>query len=761
MKQAEELKTSDITYFIPEFQSDQALLNRLSDIENVKKVEQRSALFLSGTVKKFRNTDFSMNLIFYNIDEQHELNNIVIEQELAQNETGSENYIYLPRYFIDFGMFNVNDEFVFVSDDTTYSFTIAGIVDEMQYGNYATGLIGVYVPDNIFQQLKKRIEVAGIISGQLSSTSSFSDVEGANEKVFGSYWENIYSKQISELSFIVDDKNNVTGTNEIIQINMDAESISQILCVIAEDAMQSRLLVSNLVIAILVSFSIIVFLVSTILSRFRIRNSIEEKIYSMGVLKAIGFTSWMIIVGVVFPYCLIAFISSLAGIGISYLCLPFFANILAQQSAFTFNEYFDIRLASWIAIVFSIITFLFTLITASKIRFIKPVEALRGLKPGEKTNVIAFPLDKSPLSINISLVMKRIVSSKKQSVLLFMVTACVMVMVSFAGSLFFNIVIEPDNFSHTVSDEIPDLIVSSNDDEIPSALRKMAGVERVLNYTTQFVRVEGKKVPVFVCENYSMTVNNLCYRGKNPSEPDEICLGSFYENLYSVGDVVTLTDNDSSAAFCIVGFIQSLNYQGKVCEITDDGYKRLNTKFSPNSFYLYVADDLTSEIYNKIESLYSERITDVINYKKVSEETESMYSQLVTGVSIAILVISIIIMLLILYIIIHAQLLQQRQELGIYKALGYSNSQLTIQVAASYQPVSILAIALSVVLSRWYIPWLYHLLFSLAGIINNQFEYSSITVGCLGVWQICINLFLCLYLMRPIKEISAYELLRD
>ena len=71
--------------------------------------------------------------------------------------------------------------------------------------------------------------------------------------------------------------------------------------------------------------------------------------------------------------------------------------------------------------------------------------------------------------------LKQIVASPGQNILLFILSFGIMILLSFAGTLIYNVNIEPENFLNTISEETPSVIFTANDanslDELKTTLQ--------------------------------------------------------------------------------------------------------------------------------------------------------------------------------------------------------------------------------------------------------------------------------------------------
>lgn len=91
-------------------------------------------------------------------------------------------------------------------------------------------------------------------------------------------------------------------------------------------------MVSSTIVLFLAVFALLVLIVSIFLARFKIKNTIDEEINEMGVLKGLGYTSRMLMFSQVIPYVLVCGIGLTTGAVMSYALIPVVANVLAVQS---------------------------------------------------------------------------------------------------------------------------------------------------------------------------------------------------------------------------------------------------------------------------------------------------------------------------------------------------------------------------------------------------------------------------------------------
>lgn len=722
------LNTASVNVVIPEIQNTHELKKSINEIDSVKKTESHRAVFSEATVKDFNGTDFSMNTMFYNIDSKRTLNCFEL---MSEAENIVENPIYIPLYVAQFGGFELNDEIIYVIDGKTHTFTVAGIIEEMQYGNYGSALLCAYLPEKEFEKLAEEFNDKAVVEYSMSVAS------GAN------------------LDRVEEDISKRLESNGVMMLSsLDSESVKG-----------TRTMVCDLLILILIAFALIILAVSVFLTNFRVKNAIESEIVNMSVLKALGYTSSQIIAGITLPYAFISLLFAILGVGLSYLLLPVLSTMLTVQSGFSFNISFDLLSLVGVAVILSGVVVFFTFVSARKIQKTQPIDGLRGNSSSRHSKKNHFPLEETKGNTQALLVLKQIFACKKQNVMLFLVCFVLTVLIAFSGTLFYNVVIKPDNFMSALSDEVPDVIIvpqNKSENKLLTVLNDDKQVENALKYMSGSVKIKDKAVTSFACEDFTKVRNDVCYIGKNPEKADEIALGSVFESEYKIGDTVSVKLNDTTKSFKVTGFVQSVNLQGELCELSLNGYMSLCEDEVTPSVYVYLNDSANAErLAEEYKSEYSEIVTDTVNSYKLQQEAQNMYMSITVILVAVIFVVTILIVLFILYIVIKSLLVKRKQELGIYKAMGYTSSQLISQTAGSFMPVSIIAIVLSSVMALFYMPCIYQFIFEALGVMKNNIEISFGFLMLFAVAQIIINIIISIILCMPIRKISAYTLIKE
>lgn len=727
-KKFAQLNTAQINVLVPELQDAPELQQALSEIDGVAKLERHKAVLAEATVREFQGTDFSMNTVFYHLTERKTLNTFRL---VAESDTAVENPIYIPLYVAEFGGFDVGERIVYSIDSKEHIFTVAGIIEEMQYGNYGTSMLCAYLPEAGFASLAQ--ELSG--------------------------------KVVAEYSVRLTEGTDLDGAKTLISDALESRGVMMLGLLDHQQVKDTRTQVCNLLILILTAFALIILTVSVFLSNFRVKNAIESEMVNMSVLKALGYTGGQIVAGITLPYAMISAVFALVGVGLSYLIVPMLGQVLTIQSGFAFQIRFDVLGLVGVVGILTAVVSLFTFTSARKIRKTRPIDGLRGNCGGKQGRKNTLPLENTRGNTRFLLVLKQMAACKKQNVLLFLVSFVLTVLTAFSGTLFYNVAMKPDNFMSALSDETPDVIIAPHDqcvDALEAALKADRRVENALQYLSDNVKIGDKTITAFACQDFSKVRNDVCYRGENPRKADEIALGSAMEEQYQIGDTVSVRLGDITKEFRVKGFVQSVNLQGELCELSLEGYRSLCAQPRTPDIYVYLNPGVDAgPVADEYKRDYPQLVSDTVNAQKLQKEAQGLYMGITVVLVVVIFVITILIVLFILTIVIKSLLVKRRQELGIYKAMGYTSAQLIFQTVGAFLPVSIGAILLSSVGAMFYMPAIYQGIFGALGVMKHNIQVSFWFLMLFALAQIVVNVVISIILCLPIRKISAYSLIKE
>lgn len=721
-KEADKLNTANSFFTIPSVEYTDNILNDIKNIKGIQEVEVQTGIMLTIPVN-MEGSIQEQNQIFYNIDSVSSIN----KKEIIKETTDKIKYgIYLSNYtFIHSGL-DIKDEYKFNVDNISYSFNIKGVVKEMQYGNYTSSVIGEYLESEAYNYLLENNKEKSVITISVKSRDSYSSYNDIS-KYLSSKNVNILSKNYKEQSKI------------------------------------QRLAISNILVLILMIFSSSILIISLFVSKFKIEQTIEEEISNMGALKALGYTSKEIIVSCIFPYIISGLLFTMLGIIASYFILPILSKVIEMQSGFIWKVKIDLSLNILVLLINIILITVFTLVASLKIKRLNPINAIRGITiRGNNKNYLE--IEKTKGNIHFILMLKNFLNTKKQNILLGIMLFLITIISSFIGILFYNVNMNPINFINTLVEEHPSVVISSKLD-LRNELETQDNVKDVIYYDENItLNYKDNSYKTFVAENFKDLSNDLCYEGRNPVNSNEVAIGSKLEETYNIniGDYITLSKKGTENKYKVVGFIQSVNYSGEVIEMTLDGYKILDNSYLPTTMYIYLDNEQRAEEFiNRVKSKYGNDIISTMNYAESMESATTMYISLVSIICIVIIVITLLLIYLILYIIISSIIIKRKQELGIFKAIGYENRELVKQLVGGFMPSTIMGTMLGLLVSEIFMTNIYNKIFMSVGAYKVSFEYPFIIFISLVILLIFATIIIATILAKKIKRISVYSLIKN
>ncbi len=102
-----------------------------------------------------------------------------------------------------------------------------------------------------------------------------------------------------------------------------------------------------------------------------------------------------------------------------------------------------------------------------------------------------------------------------------------------------------------------------------------------------------------------------------------------------------------------------------------------------------------------------------------------------------------------------------KTDFGIYKAMGFTSSQLMVQTVGSITPCIFLGALVSAISGILYLPVMYNGIFGVIGAVKNNFEIPLYVLLGTAVILTTVTIVLGIILCRPVRRIEAYTLIRN
>lgn len=529
---------------------------------------------------------------------------------------------------------------------------------------------------------------------------------------------------------------------------------------------QSRYISQMICSGIMSAMAFFVLLIALVIIVSNIINYIQINMKNLGALKAVGYTSGQLICSLLLQFLGLTFIASIIGIGLSYCLFPAINNMMISQTGIPYTMHFlPLPLVISLALLGGTVA-LAVWLASRRIKKIEPITALRsGIQTHNfKRNYV--PLEKTKAPLTLALALKNTFSGVKHNITVCITMLVLSLVVVFSGLMTENVITDMMPFLNLIVGETSDSCISVQADVEDDFLREMNAdrrVEKVYLYKSLNVsHVGGAELMATICEDFSKVNNQkTVFEGRFPKYDNEIAIAAKYakENSFKVGDEIEITANGKEEKYLICGFTQISNNLGRDCLFTRSGYERLGMLTSTD-YYINLTSETDIDSFNmEMQKKFDDSINTTININEIIEGAAGVYVSLMTIIVIAILVLSAIIIAFVLYLLVRTMLNNKICDYGIMKALGFTTSQLIMQTALSFMPVTILSTVVGLIVCSLIINPLTALFLSGIGIVKCTF---AVPVGFIAIAGVGLVLFafvtVCLLSLK-IRKIAPRALL--
>ena len=577
--------------------------------------------------------------------------------------------IYVPNFMFINGDYSIGDNLKILLSELELNFTIAGVTEEIMFGDPMTAFIRFYISDEKYSEIEKH----------------------ATDLLFPIVFISARLENISDSVFILAEYNRELSREDVF------------VTWVYDYAKQGRTMIPMIAAAVITVFASILLFVSLIVIRFRIINSIEEGMTNIGTQKAVGFRSVQIIMAIVMQFGGISLIGGIIGILLSQIAIPFIVDLLKPMIALIWEPGFNLSIAIIAISTVLVAVILISYLTSRRINKLHPLIALRGGITTHSFKRNPLPLEKSRVSLNLLLAVKQLLQNKKQAVTIIIIIA-VVTMASVMGlASNYNMNEGQEGFVRAFFGEISEVIVLLKDgedvDSYKERMAKRPEVRKILGYHGQGAGILVDEVQVFadVVEDTSLLEGNMLINGRYPRHNNEIALGTAASKITGkgTGDTVTIRIDESSKDYIITGIVQLMTNNGFNGIITEDALREVQPDYILNQFNIYLYDDTDVERF--IESMKSSEgdiFVIVVNINEQMYKVLSGMGGIFAAISLGILGVTAFVVILVLYMIIKTTILRKRRELGIQKAVGFTTIQLMNQISLNMMPVILTGVIL-------------------------------------------------------------------
>ena len=701
----------------------------------VTEVETEEILMMNIAKFNFGNSELASNVTIFNADDPRNIGELKLIEKL---NTSSANDIFIPYTFKTNGGYRLGENLTITYQEKDYHYRIAGFFETTIMGTTSNGMIKFMVPKNAYlaladelDNLSKGLIISAVMEDQTQSTNLLSD----------------FTKEFPQTT--------VSESNSYIW-GVDIEMVKSV-----------NMLTINIIAMILVAFATIIVLVSLIVIKYRVSNSIEDGMTNIGTLKAIGYTSGQIRSSIILQFTLIAFSSSVVGIALSYCLMPLIGGIISTLSGLVWIQKIDM-IVNLISIFFVMICVLIvTLISAIRIRKIQPVVALRGGIHTHSFRKNYVPLENTRGGLHFLIAIKSMLTNAKQNMMILLIMIALTFASVFSVVLYYNISSDKTAFVNLFGEEPSNVMIAVKLDadtrQLLSDIEKMDQVRKVNLLDLITTKIDGQTVYSNVTENYNDLENNTVYEGRQPKHENEIAISWVVSNQINkgIGDMVDVEYGAETVSFLVTGLSQSIGNLGQTALLTMEGMKQLQPEYKGTTLYVYLDGISNKEFINNLQEQYGNYLVDTLDINENIESQTGMYTTAVFAIMVVVLTINVLVVGLILYLVVTTMISKRKKEFGVMKAIGYSTIQIMNQISMSFLPVMITGVGIGGVLGLFFTNPMLSLLLSSVGVKRLDFiiHFPIILLLCVGI--LILAYIVSMFVSLQIKKITAYSLISE
>ncbi|RHW32101.1 ABC transporter permease [Lysinibacillus yapensis] len=706
----------------------------IANYPGVTETEAEKIIAMDIAKFKYGTGALSNSAIIFNADAERKIGPLNLIEKL--NALSSED-IFVPYSFKTSGAYELGDPFTITYLDKDYSYRIGGFFETTMMGTNNMGVMKFMLPEDSFDELAEELDASSegmILSAVLEDLTQSSQLEKE-------FMEN-YQQTIEETSSYI------WGLNVELVKSVNTLTI-------------------NIVATLLVAFAIIIVLVSLIVIKYRISNSIEDGMTNIGVLKAIGYTSRQILSSMILQFSLIALCGSVGGIALSYVLMPFFGGIISTLSGLIWVQRFDLQTNLICIVIVAFCVLIVALLSAFRVKKILPVAALRGGIQTHNFKKNNLPLDKAKGGLHFLLAIKSLLANAKQNMMILLIISALTFASVFSLVLYYNIASDKSAFVDLFGAEPANVYIAVMPDEDPYKLlddiEQMDAVRKVNLLDMIETKIDGQTVYTNVADNYSRLESNMVYEGRQPKHDNEISISWVVSDLIDkkIGDTVEVTYGNETKNYLVTGLSQSMSYSGTIAGLTMEGIRQLQSGYKGTTLYVYLDGITNKDFIERVQDDYGNRIVEAIDIDENIESQTGIYTAAVFAVVMMVLIITVLVVAMILYLVIKTMIIKRKKEFGILKALGFSTVQLMNQISISFLPVIVAGVIIGGLLGLYFTNPMLSVLLSTAGVKSLEFIIHPTIV-----LMICAGILILAYIVSMlvsgrIKKISAYGLITE
>ncbi len=630
------------------------------------------------------------------------------------------------------------EKIAFTSLAGEYEFTVRGILLDPMLGSSLIGWKSLCISDEDFSEI----------------TSAVLKAETEDKHGLGKTLE-IYKSADCTL----------TDVQLRRQLNLDTNVTDMAIGSLTKDmSINYTTLFPKVISSSLMVFVMFLLAIVVIVTVHSISVEIETNYVTLGMLKALGFDKNQIRLLFLGQYLLAEMIGAAAGMALSIPLVKWTSNIFVTITAIPAVTSIPTGIIAIILaalFLLSAVSIFFVTIKASKI---SPVRAISGAKKeiyfDSRINV---PISRRLLSGSLAL--RQFTSAKRRYagtlVIIAVLVFFMMTITILANTVNSKKAMEAMGTIITEIGVTPEKKLTDHDmEEIEKEIERFSKIEKAHYFTNSYFSFDGEEM---LCCVYKDPSVRPVLKGRAPIYDNEIAVSPILldEFKLKIGDEVTIGWNGKKETYLISGTGPFMNDLGRCFLISRAAAEKLGYDYRFQCYYsLENGDD---EILNqRIADSLNEKFGDMLQAEAVTTGLmDDSEGAAITAMQMIIYVFSVLFSLIVVHMVCSKAFVQERTDIGIYKATGFQTSGLQAQFALRFLILSMIGSVAGGILSYFFSEKILGILLRSIGITNftASIRFSSFAIPII---VICSSFLIFSYLVSGrIKKVKVRELVTE
>lgn len=520
----------------------------------------------------------------------------------------------------------------------------------------------------------------------------------------------------------------------------------------------------TIVLDVVLGFVALLFIIVLVIIAHSIRTEIEMDYVNLGILKSQGFTDRGIAKIILMRYFFAEALGMALGIAASIPLERVLGNIFRKVTGILPDHSIAFGGSALIVAGVFILSALIIFISTRRLAKISPVRAISGGREEIYfSSRFTAPITKRGLTASIAYrsftsAFGKYIGILFIAALLTFFTVTVNVMSSAIGSR--QALESMGMFFGDISIRVTDSEGAEHIEDYEKIIEKYSPIEKKYYCSGTYYSLNGESI---FCETWlDMTYMPGLLEGRKPKYDNEMIITEQAADALDlkIGDEVTVSGRTKEDKYIITGIYQTGNDTGYAFAMLFEGAKRIGAKYVYNYDMVLTDTSKIDDIAKEINDEYGSIIT-ASAYKYEEDIYNDTLMVAASAMKKMIYAFSGIFALVAVIMVCSKSFMQERTDLGIYKAMGFTSRRLRRQFAVRFLIISLIGSVFGALAGAFFSGDVLNLIFSLFG-INNVTQNNSPLTFITAAAFVCISTAVFAYLTSgKIKKIEVRELITE